>query len=1045
MALPVTETVQPATQQQQSVWAAQQLHPSSDAYNIPIAYRIRGAVDAGALDSAIRQLLHRHPVLRTSLVEQPEGVLRQLVHDVPECVLDVHDVLDEQEERLISAAAATPFTAENDLRLRAHLFRSAPDDLVLLLVLDHVVADAPSVALAVSDLSDFYRAAVAGEAEAVDVTPRNGYFEYAVSQGEFVESAEGREHAEFWKQHVQGIGTFPGDWSDFNFSEQPLRASSVPVELPPELLEKCDSLGFTPFSALLSAFSLTLQQFHRCDDILIGYPAVDWRRSMYREVVGLFSELLPFRPPHRQTPTLPDYVVQVQESVLDMLAHQGSSMKLMWEELRGDRGPSPATGLSAVMSFNDIEKDAGLCLPGVVAERIPLLPRDGKTDLLLSVNVRGSAIRGRLDFREGACSPSAARGLACAFGQVLEQILSGQDIAAQAVRLVPEAALEPTGNRFPENTSAPLPNVPAAFTACAAATPEAVAVIADGLEITYRELEESSRHLAARLASLGLPPGSAVALCLPPSAALVKAALAVLRCGFACLYVDMGRPARRRAFVLNDARVAAVVTDTVQHVFPGDRPVVDVDPDSPSAGSGFAEAPVEESGTAFLVTVDGSGRLPRTVAVSHRAISHHLAWKQRRFGIGTQDRFLFSTPPASQTPLWECLAPLALGAAVVIVPPTTGLEPAGLLEELRRHEVTVAQIAPTLLKAVLAAGGLDGCGALRWLFVRGEPLDQPVVDAVGRTSSARVVHLYGAPETTGDAIFHVCAPDHQHSSVVPIGRPVDGALACVVGAGGQVLPPGFVGELLLGGVPVAAGYVNRDRLTAERFTAGPPATPWPHSPKQRFFRSGDLARMREDGLLELLGYEANIADARASRGVRDVVRRCLLEHPDVGDAVVQAHPEHRDVVVAHFVAPSEVTADEIRAYLADRLPAECLPDHLVRLDSLPLTSTGTADTRALPLPVPGGRGAAEGRQRGVLEQRIAQLWAEALGLPEERVPRSVSFFKLGGTSMAAVRLHRRMREQICADMPLTDLFKHQTVSALADALSGRHHTSWEQV
>ncbi|MFK0022782.1 AMP-binding protein [Streptomyces sp. NPDC090798] len=1038
----MTGHIRPTTQQQRAVWAAQQLDPDSDAYNVPVAYHLRGAVDAATLESAIRRLLHRHPVLRTSLVEERNGTPYQIVHEVPECVLDVRDVPDGRGESMLSAAAAAPFDAESPLRMRAHLFRSAPSDAVLLLVLDHVAVDAPSVALVTSDLSELYRAALSEETDALTDAPRDGYFEYAVAQGDLIESAEGREYAEFWKDYVQQFEHLPDSWDGFSLSDHPERTSSVPVELPHDLMKKCDNLAVTPFSALLASFSLTLQHFYRSDDLLIGYPAVDWRRSMYPDVVGLFSELLPFRPPRREKLELRDYVDQVQDSVLELLAHQGSSMKLMWEALRGDRSPSLATGLSVVMSLNDMEDDSGLSLPGVVAERIPLLPRDAKADLLFSVNVRGSVVTGRLDFREGLCPPSAARSLAHAFARVLEQILTGQDITAQEVRLVPESDPRPTEKGSPAAGSAHPPLVPAAFAACAAATPEAVAVMADGLEITYRELDQGSRRLAARLAGLGLPPGSTVALCLPPSAALVTAALAVLRSGLAGLHVDMGRPTRQRAFVLKDARVAAVVADGTEHP---QLPVVPVDPDTPQAEPGFAEARIDGSDPAYLITVDGNSGLPRTVVVPHRAIANNLAWKQRQFGFQAQDRFLFRTSPASDVSLWEYLAPLTVGAAVVIAPATTHQDPAGLLDSMRRHDVTVAQFVPTFLKAVLTAGGLDGCDALRWIFVHGEALDQPVVDAVSRTSSARVVSLHGAPETAGDAVFHICAPHDNVTSVVPIGRPIDGAQAWVTGAGGQILPPGFVGELLLGGAPVATGYVNRDQLTAERFATASFAGIRPGVPAQRLYRTGDLARIREDGLLELLGREADASHVRGSRGVGAAIRRLLLEHPHVADAVVQAHPEHRDVLVAYVVAPAGLPTEEIHAYLADRLPTERLPDHLVHLDSLPLTSMGKADTRALPAPVDGEETVAEGLQRAALQQRLARLWAEALGLPEDQVPYSVSFFKLGGTSMTAVRLHRRMKEQISADMPITDLFKYQTISALADALSSRHHTPRERV
>lgn len=1060
MPVPEHGRVAPTTQQQRAVWAAQKINPAGDAYHVPVAYRLSGNTDVAALRSSLRLLLHRHPVLRTSFDDE-DGALVQRVHGVPEDVLAVHDVSDGDWAEHVERAARAPFATDSGLRVQAHLFRRGPQDSVLLLSLDHTAVDAPSISLLLADLSEFYAAARDGGAALTPGPVESGYFDYARRQGEFVSSPEGGEHADFWAGYVRGLDGMPGGWTAATPSGAPGRTASVAVEVPDSFGGGCDSLGITPFCALLAAWSLTLQHYFRSDDLLIGYPAVDWRRSRYPRVVGLYSEMLPFRPPHRKGLSAGDYAGQVQDAVLDCLARQGASLSSMWAALRASQPPGAAAGFPALVSFNDTP-DEGLRLPGVVTERIPLLPRDGKAGLLLSVNARGGGFTGRLDFVAAQHPPYVAERLARAFERVLGQLLSEPARAVLELELAcPSDRDKALAGAVADTGTHPAPLVTEAFLARAAARPHAVALVEDGRETTYGELEETSRRLAARIGALGLPARSTVALCLPRSASFVTAALAVLRSGMAYLPIDMEQPARRRSFVMSDAGAAAalVVDDDARAQLPADLPVVDVrtadDPDgtadgpdgtadNPDAAPRFAESVPDVDAPAYLITTSGSTGLPKAVVVPHRAIANNLAWKRQQFAFGPEDRFYFKTPPVFDASLWEYLAPLTCGASVVVAHRTAHRDPSRLLHDMRHHSVTVAQFVPTLLKALLAEGTLGECTALRWIFAGGEQLDRAVVEALGRVSTAGVVNLYGPTEATIDATFHICAPDDASGPAMPIGRPVDGARAHVLGAGGQILPPGFVGELHLGGIVLADGYVNRDQLTAERFVPSPIREDRPtEAEPPRLYRTGDLARLRDDGLLEFLGREDGQVKVRGLRVDLDGIRSLLLEHPRVSDAAVTVHPEQRDTLVGYVVAPSSTGTGDIRAHLTERLPAEQLPAHLVCLDRLPVTATGKADIRALPVPQAGQQAAADARPRTALEHLLTRLWAEALGVPEGRVPRSVSLFELGGSSLTLIRLHSSIRREVSADVPITDLFKYPTVSTLAGALSRSGRTQHE--
>ncbi|MFF7476923.1 amino acid adenylation domain-containing protein [Streptomyces sp. NPDC008092] len=1021
----------PLSRQQESVWVAQQLNPEGDHYNVPVAYALSGAVSEAALAEALRRVLRRHPVLRVSIRQAADGEVRQSVCAVPDDVLRVHEVSRVELDKRIDDEVSAPFTADATCRLRADLFRFAAEEAVLLLVLDHVATDAPSVPLLLRELGEAYDAELDAVPDAGG-DPADGYFDYILRQRAEDVSVEGRASAGFWGDLVADLETVatPPRQAHERMSA-PASKSSLPVVLGADLAEAAERLRATPFALLLSAFSLTLQHFLRSDDVVISYPAVDWRRSEYDPVVGLFTDLLVFRGPSRSGRSLPAYVTAVQESLFACLEHQGASLEKLWARLRDLTGGGAV--VPPMLSVN--ETGQGLRLRGLETDRLPLAPRTAKSELMLSVDLRPGRSTARLDFDPAVYPPAVAERLARAFETVLGQVADGWDGPATAVDLVGPAdrSLVLEGwNAAPGEPTAP--HVPAAFLRQAEAAPDRIALIEEGREITYGELESVSRSLAGRLAALDLPPGSVVALCLPRSARFVIAALAVLRCGLALLPVDLEQPARRRSFVLVDSgAAAAVVPDAAAAAgLPDGLTAVVWGAGPPGTETVFEDRVADPEDPAYVITTSGSTGLPKAVVVPHRALANNLHWKRTEFGFRAEDRFYFKTPPVFDASLWEYLAPLTVGAAVVLAPPQAHRDPALMADQMRRYAVTVVQFVPTVLKAVLAEEAWGEGTALRWVFAGGEPLDPWVAEAVRRDSGARVVNLYGPTETAIDVISHTCAPGDAQGSTEPIGRPIPGAQAYVLGPGGQLLPPTFVGELCIGGLPLALGYANRAEQTAERFVPHP----FGGAPGARLYRTGDLASFRTDGVLDFHGREDAQVKVRGLRVDLDGIRNLLLEHPDVRDAVVTVRGGMPDALIAYVVPRTGGEPVDVRGHLADRLPTEHLPTGVMYLTEMPVTVTGKVDLRALPRPETGRAATPDGGPRTDLERRLTELWATALGTEPERVPRDRSLFELGGTSLTLIHLHRRLRTEIAAGISVTDLFKYPTVAAVARAVSG---------
>lgn len=1000
----------PLTGQQRSVWAAQELALHRSAYNVAAAHRLRGPLDPDRLDTVLRRVLRAQPVLRVSLDgPSADGLPRQVVRPVPTRVLAEADTAPDRLAGELTRLAEVPFAAADPLRLRAHLLRVAPDDHVLLLVLDHVAVDGPSVAVLLRAL-----AAAWHDPDADLIPPGADYFDYARAQAEFAASEEGAGHTDFWRELAAAA---PSATPGRAMPATSARTGSVPVRLPDDLSAACARVGATPFVVCTAALTLVVQHYLRVGPVRVAFPAVDWRRAHYPDVVGPFSDMLELCAPDPAAHDLPDYLGTVHERLLDSLAHQGVPLDPLWAAAnRAATGREGASGQPLVVSYDEDSAVDALTLAGLDVERV-VVPSDiSKADLLLSVTVVGTTVVGRLDHRLDCYDEAAAVALARAFETVMDQLLAGAEVPAAAVAL-DETAVSLTGA-----PAVSAPGIIESFTAAARRAPDAIALVADGQETTYAELDAWSRGVAARLRALELPAGSVVGLCLPRSAGFVAAVLGVLRAGHVFLPVDVEHPPRRRAFVLTDAGARAAVTDGEPEGLPrGVLPVAVTGP----AGEPAPDAPHDPAATAYLITTSGSTGMPKSVAVAHGSLVNHLRFKLDHFGLGAGDRFYFKTPPVFDASLWEYLAPLMAGASVVVAPPQAHRDPAHLLAEMRAHAVTVVQFVPTLLRAVLAESAEWDCPRLRRVFCGGERMDQAAVDAVCRAAAVSVVNLYGPTEATIDATFHECAPGGPPGPV-PIGLPLPGTTATVVGRGGQVLPPGFPGELVVGGIAVAQGYRNRAELTRERFAPGPDGA--------RSYRTGDIVVLRPDGLLDYRGREDGQTKVRGIRVELEEVRGLLLGHPAVADAVVVVHPQRPDVLVAYYVAPAE--PDEVRAYLAERMAPELLPAHLVPIERVPTTATGKVDPGALPVPRAGRAMTASTRPRGKVEGTLTRLWARVLGVGEDRVPRDISLFDLGGSSVTLIRLHQAIREELSATVAVTDLFKHPTISALAERLTG---------
>lgn len=554
--------------------------------------------------------------------------------------------------------------------------------------------------------------------------------------------------------------------------------------------------------------------------------------------------------------------------------------------------------------------------------------------------------------------------------------------------------------------------------------PDAVAVVDGERVLRYRDLDDRSAEVAARLMAGGVRPGQTVGVCLPRSAELVTAVLGVLRAGAAFLALDVDSPAHRAIDALADARATALVESAGETRFP-DFAGVRIDLSSPvPAPTSVPTAALATPSPAYVLFTSGSTGRPKGVVVPHGALANLARWTASGLGIGAGDRVAQRTPVAFGAGVWELLVPLTCGAAVVVVPSEANQDVALMESALADGAVTVVQLVPRLLSAQLEAGTFRRCPALRMVVSGGEALPRKLTGEFARQSNAELINVYGPTECAVDVTWAVSGPDVT-GATVPIGSPVPGVRATVLDELGQQVDTGAAGELYLGGVQLALGYAHDPARTAERFV------PDPEVQGGRRYRTGDRVRRGPGGLLEYLGRVDRLVKVRGVRAEPGEIESTLAAHPGIRAAAVRADRTGfgEAELTAFFTGTTDVTS--VREFLRGRLSDQMIPAKLVPLAVLPLQPNGKVDHHKLPSS--GAAGPVYRPPIGLIEHQIADGWARVLGV--DAVGRADDLDCLGRDRIFAVAFVALVERELDWTVPVSDALSASTVADMAAVLS----------
>ena len=1052
---------------------------SSSTYNIPTAMRFEGALDVDALQSSLHWMVERHESLRMTFPER-DGEAGVVVLSTADFEFPIHDLrhsapTGRQLQQRIDEHAARPFDLARGPLFRAEILQFAKEDEqaedgraahVLLINMHHIISDGWSMGVFIDEWRRAYIALAGGHRPTLAPLPIQ-YSDYAYWQRQWLQGEVLEQQSDYWREALEGIPALlelPTDYP--RPAQQSYRGAHhlqvLPSDVTMAIKDSSREQSVTLFMTLLAAFNVLLARYSGQDDVCVGSPIANRTHTQSENLIGFFVNTLVLRARLNPDQNFRELLQQVRQTCLGAYAHQDIPFETLVEQL------NPARSLSHSPLFQvmlDLQNNAPVEMewPGLTLTTLAQDYPVAKFDLTLNIVEQDGQLYCNWEYATSLFREETIRRMGEHFEVLLRGIVENPKQPISQLPLLSEAERQRILVEW-NDTKAPYPRdkcVHELFEEQVAKTPDAVAVIfstsGSDEEVSYGELNARANRLAHRLRALGVGPEVLVGLFVERSVEMVVGILAILKAGGAYVPLDPEYPNDRLAFMAEDAGLKVLLCHgaTKEQVPECAARILDMEAEAAAIAGESPANPARLAGPdnlAYVIYTSGSTGKPKGVMVEHGMIASHALDTVSVYGLESQDRVLQFASISFDSSVEQMFGPLVAGAALV-PRGNTIWTPQECLDNFVRYKVSVAHMTPVYVHQFLeAAAGhweeLGACG-FRLLNSGGEALSPATVRLWRETAGGvgKFLNTYGPTEATVTATaFEVPADWSEDTVTMPIGKPLSGRTAYILDSHEQPVPIGVPGELYVGGAGVARGYLNRPKLTFDKFIPDP----FSDDPQARLYRTGDSCRWLPDGTMEYLGRIDTQIKIRGFRIECGEVENALLSHPDVREAVVDAHGEGEDkqlvawVGVAHGNDLDDVGAtgrsplrDELRTHLRGMLPDWMVPSVFVFLDTLPLTPSGKIDRRALP--GPDGDGFAPSHEytapRNPTEEMLCGIFADILGVT--RVGIHDDFFDLGGHSLLATRVLSSIRKDFQVEIPLRALFSHPTPQGLAGTIRAR--------
>ncbi|MFZ1010470.1 MAG: amino acid adenylation domain-containing protein [Candidatus Sulfotelmatobacter sp.] len=1035
----------PLSLQQEQLWFLEQITAGSTVYSLPATVRLKGDLDKLALRLSLEEIVRRHEVLRTSFV-QVDSKPKQRIHEAGNFELVERDLretangvaTEERINREVKEEAVVPFLLSQPELFRAKLLRVAEQEHILLLTFHHIVFDGWSIGVMVNELGQLYKAYHEGQSSPLPELPIQ-YADYTVWQRELMADGGFVDGLEYWKKELEDLSELDLPSDHPRPAVQSFRGTVERWEMSKEasaaLRKVSQDQGVTLFMTLLAGFQILLARYSGQRDIVVGSPIANRVQPELEALIGFFVNTLVLRGNVNSDLTVEAALQRTREVCLGAYAHQSVPFEHLVDELQPERDLSRSPLFQVMLVLQNAPASA-LQMHGVEISMLPPATSGARFDLTLLVEDDPEHLQGMMEYCTDLYERPTVRRMLDHYQQVLSEMVRDPKQSVSTLPLLTEAERHrllfdwnDTETVFASGCIHEL------FAEQVEKTPNAVAVEYEGREISYAELNRRANQLGRHLRGLGVGSEELIGILLPRCSELLVAMLGVLKTGAAYVLLDPD-DRDQLAYILKDARPDVIVSEQrLSNKLPahsGRTVYLDAQwNESSQESEQNVEAHVHPENLAYVTYRSEGTKAPEGVAVQHGNMASLVCWAQSVLSADDLPRVLTSNPPTSDLSILDTYVPLCSGGTVVVVDDSfDGVN-------LEEGNATLINATPSVMRELLRRKAVPP--SVRTIMLAGEPVSSGLVRKIyDNCDVKRVLNLYGHSEISLASTITELQPGNEDQKV-SIGRPVENTQAFVLDAHMELVSAGIVGELYLSAATSARGYFNRPDLTAECFVPNIFG-----SGGERLFRTGELARHKANGELELWGRVGHETRIRGHRVELEEVEKALERQPEVADAVVivpQTGAAENKLVA--YIVPQETGASAgdalertLRVALKQRLPEYMVPSHWATLERLPLLPDGKLDRSALP-PVQPKMEEAGSLTLTPTEELIAGVWSSLLGKSDIR--RDDNFFDLGGHSLMVIQMLSRLRQVFNREIDLRAMFESlilKDLAAYVDQLTG---------
>ena len=1047
--------ISPLSFGQQSLFFLYLNSPESFSYNVAFNMRIKSEIDIPALKKSFQILLNRYESLRTIYYVKDGKPVQEILgyQEISFEEINADGFNDEDLSAITRKIYEIPFDLGKGPVIRIYLFRISELDNLLMIKMHHICNDGWSIALMLNDLKQIYEYETDNVKADLPVIDKQ-YTDYIKYQNELVNSDEGAKLWSYWKNELSGelpllnlpankprpaVQTFNGKTEYF----------TIDNDLVIRIKELSKKEGVTLFVMLQTIYQIFLHRYTGQNEIIVGSPTAGRNQTEFENIVGYFINPVAVKGTFSENISFSEFLQQIKKKVIGAISNQDFPFSIIVDRLLHRRDPSRTPvfqtffGLQKVQKNDDIQE---MLVPGnkgnqiqwgkFLIESFELPQQEGQFDLTAEFIEGQNSFDGAFKFNTDLFDDEMMKQMVSHFQILLNDIVSFPETKISEFKLLPEKEKDLITVKWNDTDFVfdDFDCVHNLISDQTKKTPKSIAVVYGNERITYEELNQRSNRLARFLIKNGVTKDSLTGLCIERSVEMVVGILGILKAGSAYVPIDPSYPKSRVEFMIKDSGAKYILTQkNLSSILPkGDYVFVEIDKDINNFSNESREdieIKTNLDDTAYVIYTSGSTGLPKGVMISHRSLSNHMLWMTNEFRPNESDSVLQKTPFSFDASVWEFYLPLITGGRLIMAKPEGQMDTAYLVETIIKEKVTILQLVPSLLRMLLNENGIENCKSLKKVFCGGEALTNDLKNKLFEKLNVEFYNLYGPTEATIDATFYKCEKDSD-DNYISIGKPVYNTQIYILDKYLNPVPAGIPGELFIGGVDVAKGYLNNPELTESKFIPDI----FSKKPGAKLYKTGDAGKFRTDGNIEFLGRVDNQVKLRGFRIELGEIESKLNQYFTVGESVVIVREDKpgNQRLAAYIVSRnnSEIITIDIKQFLRDSLPEYMIPSVFVILDKLPLTPNGKVDRLSLPVPeISKTESDTYVAPRLPVEEILADIWIKVLGI--EKIGVHDNFFELGGDSIISIQIISQANQ---AGIKITpkQIFQFQTIAELSN-------------